>query len=397
MTSDHADARPVQTVLVIGAGVAGGAAAFWLDHHGFDVTMIEKQATTEFDVGYLTDVNALGVDMLKRMGLLDAVREQAVSDPRLRMSVTRNNYVDLPLPSQTTVVSRGVVTQLVHDAAASRVRVTAGTTVTRIEDHPDGVEVTFDDGGTARFDLVVGADGLHSRTRRQIFGEDDTALTRRDLHTIWINVATTDELRSFAATMCYEGDVVTLAYPDRTQHLVCVTTSQPPGDDIESLRSYAAEVIRAGGKAIRPFADAVAVSDDVYLTPFAQVRLDTWSRGRVVLVGDAAHCLDPLSGQGTNTALLGGYTLAGELRRAAGDHEQALRAYEDRLRPYTRLSQEIVAAGALYEAASGLRERLPMVAKGLAEVASTIAGMRPREVLGALRTRPQEYGPHNLA
>lgn len=323
-------------VLISGAGVAGPALAFWLHRHGLRPTVVER-APARRDGGYKVDLRGAAIDVLKRMGLFEAAR---AADTGMR-TVTYLRGDGAPIASldanllmgrrgDDLEVMRTDLIRILHDATAGHVEYVFGDAIAALEDGPDGVDVTFAGGGQRRFDLVIGADGLHSATRRQVLGEvplrhlgayitvfdvpDDLGLDREEV------------FYSTPGRMCF-------AYrtgPEQPAKVGLVFASDEPGLGREGLAErFAAMKWRVPG-----FLAALRSSGDVYFDSLSQVELPRWSAGRVALLGDAAYCPSPASGQGTSMALVGAYVLAGEVAAAAGDHAAGFARYERVLRPY---------------------------------------------------------------
>jgi 2-polyprenyl-6-methoxyphenol hydroxylase-like FAD-dependent oxidoreductase len=208
------------------------------------------------------------------------------------------------------------------------------------------VRVAFERGGPRTFDLVVGADGLHSNVRRLAFGPEEQFL--RHLGT-YVAIFSAENFLGLDDWQVWvrDGTPGYGVYPVRGNSEVRVTfgfESGPLGydhHDTEEQRALVADRLRHVGWEASRWLEAMWEAPDFYLDAVAQTRMDHWARGRVALVGDAGYCPTVLSGQGTSLALVGAYVLADELGRSGGDHTTAFARYEQRMRPFVELNQQI--------------------------------------------------------
>ncbi|MEV0422963.1 FAD-dependent monooxygenase [Streptosporangium canum] len=331
-------------ILISGASIAGTTLAYWLREHGFTPTVVER-ATEVREGGYKIDIRGAALDVVERMGLLEKVRG-------LRTDVRTGSVVDdggRKVASmdgdsfggrvhEDAEVHRGDLARLLHEAA-NGVEYLFGDSIASI----DGTQVTFDSGLVRHFDLVIGADGLHSNTRALAFGPEE-----RFVHDMGYNVS----IFSVPNHLGLDREELTYVGPGRTALLY--STRQDTGakamflwaadgkvrERVEQQRALAQSYSGSGWEVPR-LLDGMADAPDFYFDSLSQVRMDSWHTGRVALVGDAAYCASPASGQGTSLALVGAYVLAGELKRAAGDHTAAFPAYEARMRPFVEANQAL--------------------------------------------------------
>jgi 2-polyprenyl-6-methoxyphenol hydroxylase-like FAD-dependent oxidoreductase len=323
-------------VLISGAGLAGPALAHQLHRHGFRPTVVERAPALR-DGGYKVDIRGAATDVLKRMGLYGAARA-ADTGMRHVTYVNRDGRRIARLDADLLMGRRGDdlevmrtdLTRILYDATAADVDYVFGDSIATLTDGPDGVDVTFESGATRRFDLVVGADGLHSVTRRLAMGE--VPLRHLGAHIAIFDVP--NELGLDREEVFYtEPGRMVFAYatgPDAPAKVGLVFGSDEPRLDREVL----AEKFAGMGWQVPRFLEVLRDTEEVYFDSLSQVELPRYSAGRVVLLGDAAHCPSPSAGQGTSMALVGAYLLAAELAAAGGDHRAAFDAYEARLRPY---------------------------------------------------------------
>lgn len=343
------------TVLISGAGIAGPALAYWLHRHGFTPTVVER-ATTVREGGYKIDVRGAALTVLDRMGLR-ADAEAATTDMQTGTIVDAKGktiaVMDADLfggrDNDDVELMRGDLARLIHDATTGTVEYLFGDSIASLTETADGVDVTFDSGTTRTFGLVVGADGLHSHTRKLTFG-DETPYLRHLGHHIAIHT-TPNHLGLDRREVTHPAPGRTaLVYSTagdtdaKAMYLFASPTTPYDHRDTDHQKRLLAETFEGVGWEVPTLLGTVDDAPDFYFDSISQVHMDTWSRGRVTLVGDAAYCPSPASGQGTSLSLVGAYVLAGELAAADGDHTTAFAAYEQRMRPFAEANQALAAS-----------------------------------------------------
>jgi 2-polyprenyl-6-methoxyphenol hydroxylase-like FAD-dependent oxidoreductase len=344
----------METVLISGAGVAGTALAYWLAHHGFAPTVVEKAPRLR-PGGQAVDVRGVALDVVDRMGILPAVR---AARTRMRgMSVVDGAGNELMRTEEMTYsggrfdsgdveVLRDDLVRLLYERGRPGVEYVFGDAITALHDDDHGVRVTFERGATRTFDVVVGADGLHSAVRRLAFGPEERFLRHLGTYLAVFSAPNFLGLDNWQVWLRDEagGGAV---YPVRDNAELRVTLGFAADrldydhrDNRQQMAIVADRLADAGWETPR-LLKAMWEAPDFYFDAMAQTHLDRWSAGRVVLLGDAGYCPSPLSGQGTSLALAGGYVLAAELAGAGGDHRAGFAGYERRMRPFVALNQAL--------------------------------------------------------
>ncbi len=344
------------TVLISGAGIAGPTLAYWLARYGFAPTLVE-QASGLRTGGYITDFWGVGFDVADRMGLVPrlksagyAVQEvRIVNDSDQRVGGFHMKNFREALDDRFFSILRGDLARTIYGALDGRGETMFGDRIRALREDQNGVCVEFERSPARRFDLVVGADGLHSAARALVFGpeaEFETYLGYCAASFAVSGYPHRDEDTYVA--YCEPGkQVARFALRDgRTVFFVIFAAPAKPAlphHDTSAQKALLHRVLDGMGWECREIRDALDQADEVYCDAVSQIRLGQWHSGRVVLIGDAAFCPSLLAGQGASFAMASAYLLAGELERAGGDYHAAYPAYQDRLQPFIERKQQLAA------------------------------------------------------
>ena len=347
----------MEKILVSGASIAGPAVAYWLQRYGFTVTVVEHAQALRGG-GYPIDIRGTALDVVERMGVYPRLRAAHVDTRRLTFLDVDGAPI-VSLEPQAVVggaegrdieVRRGDLAAALYDATRDDVTYRFGDSIEALDEDADGVEVTFRSGLRRRFDLVIGADGLHSRTRALAFGPEEQF--HRYLGYCFAGFTMPNPLG-----LSHEG--VMWNVPGRAAALYAVgdhpqvhgflnfALPEPPFAafrDPAAQRELVAAVFADDGWEVPDMVRAMRTADDLFFDVISQIRMPAWSRGRVALVGDAAYAPSFLTGQGSSLALVGAYMLAGALATAR-DHGTAFADYERGTRGFVEQNQALVAEG----------------------------------------------------
>ena len=342
-------------VLISGAGVAGLALAYWLDREGFTTTLVER--SPEFRRGgQAVDIRGVALDVVNAMNLLDDARALRTQLKGMSMLDADGNETQRTeertfsagrLDSDDIEIFRDDLCELLMGAMSGRVEFIYDDSIRSIDDQGDRVAVTFASGLDRQFDLLIGADGIYSNVRKQCFDDESTVVA--PLGVVLALFSTPNLIGLIDWQLGHrEGGVGYVIYPshDKRELRIGVGFAIPEpavarGDTGAQKQLVAGQCAHLKGDFPR-FIDAMKVTDQFYYNELAQIRMPSWSKGRVVLAGDAAHCASPFSGQGTSLALVGAFVLVRELVRHWDHPAQAFAAYEHRMRRYVNLNQALV-------------------------------------------------------
>lgn len=338
-------------VLIIGAGIAGSTLAYWLQRAGHEPTLLELAPTLRRG-GYLIDFWGTGFDVAERMGVVPRLLEEgyklteardvasdghkiASLDPQRFVAGTSGRYVS---------ILRADLATAIYDALEEDVETIFGDTVAQLTEGERSVHVEFEHGGEREFDLVVGADGLHSRIRELVFGEESRFERDLGIAVAAFDVAGYSPRDEHVAVM--HGEVGSQAIrvalrDDRTMFMLTFRHQGPiPANDVAAQQELLRTTLAGAGWEIPAILDELPRAGTLYLDRANQIRMPSWTNRRVALIGDAAASPSLLAGQGSALAMVAAYVLAAELAATPGDHRRAFEAYEHRLMPMLRSKQD---------------------------------------------------------
>lgn len=347
--------QPQPTALVSGAGVAGLATAWWLRYFGFDVTVVETAPALRGG-GHAVDIRGAALEVVKAMGLHAALQSQRTRLRGMTLLDRDGHAVGHDdtrtfsagrLDSPDIEIFRDTLCRILSDAAGTPSSTLFDERITGIDDTPSGVMVALAGRPSRRVDLVVGADGVYSALRQQAFAAAPTCL-----HPLGGALAFYSAPNHLALTdrewMYRDADLGVVVYPDASGRELRIgagfgaEVDHALRHDVTAQKALARSKLAGLGGRWRPLVEAIPHADAFYFGELVQVKLPVWHTGRVVLVGDAAHCASPFSGQGTSLALVGAYVLARELSRSPHAPGQAFTRYQTRMQPYVDLNQGLV-------------------------------------------------------
>lgn len=340
--------HPIRTVLISGASVAGPSLAFWLSRFGFEPTIVERSKKLR-EGGYAVDFRGTSMEALRRMELLDAVKAEATNMGDMYY-VDRHDREVATMPaaafSGELEIMRGDLARILYDATKAGAEYIFGDSIAELTDLGDGVEVRFESGRVRSFDLVIGADGLHSNVRRLAFGPEEQFVRDLGLYASIFTVPNRLNL-DYSGRLFSAPGTIAGVYSAR-QNRVARALMFFDGDfgdcdyrDVGAQKQFVRQRFAGQGWHVPQILADMEFAPDFYFDTISQVVIERWSRGRVALLGDAAHCASPLSGMGTGMAVVGAYVLAQELNASPDNRQAAFANYQRRLQPFVDASQTL--------------------------------------------------------
>ncbi|KAI0835618.1 FAD/NAD(P)-binding domain-containing protein [Hypoxylon sp. FL0890] len=351
-------------VLIVGAGVAGPAFAMLLQssNPNHKITVVERSPSLR-TAGQQIDVKNQGVEILKRMGLFETIKSHCVNETGVEVLDSNGKQVAtfginpsgekrITLTNEYEIM-RGDTVKVLYEASLKQnaelkeqgkggdLTYEFDKTITELTQSDNGVDVTFSDGQKKRYDLVVGADGQGSRTRRLAFGaSSDAAFRSLGVHAAYYSIPRSEDEGELARAYSAPGRRLVMTRTSGrpvTQVLLFVMGNEKMRETykepIEKQKQVFEETFRDAGWQVDRLLNGLKTCSDFYAHEVGQIKMTEWSKGRVVLLGDAGYTPSPFTGMGTTGCLIGAYVLAGELARHGGDVNGALKSYEEVARP----------------------------------------------------------------
>jgi 2-polyprenyl-6-methoxyphenol hydroxylase-like FAD-dependent oxidoreductase len=340
----------MKTVLISGAGIAGPTLAYWLKAAAFEPTIVERAPALRSG-GYVIDFWGLGYDLAERMGLLGEInrvgyhaREMRIVDDGSRSVAGFGTEVFSQLTGGRYVtLQRSDLSRLLYKKSMGEVESIFGDAIVSLQEREDCVQVQFERERERRFDLVIGADGLHSRVRTLVFGPQ----SRFEKHLGYAVAAF--EAHGYSP----RDEDIYLMYgrpgrmlgrftlrDNRTLFLfVFVAKRDELPAMLDDQKALLCDLYRHDGWECSAVLRELERAEALYFESVSQIRMPNWSHSRIALAGDAAFCVSLLAGQGSALAMISAYVLAGELAAAAGHYHIAFGRYEKLLRDYINAKQ----------------------------------------------------------
>jgi 2-polyprenyl-6-methoxyphenol hydroxylase-like FAD-dependent oxidoreductase len=342
-------------ILVSGAGMAGLSTGITLGAAGHDVTIVERANHLRVN-GSPIDIRGDAIKVADKMGLLDEIRARRVdmservqfvgSRGELLAELPDSEFNDCP---DDTEIPREDLAHVLRGALDPATSLRFGGSIADLSDDGDGVDVRFASGERQRYDIVVGADGMHSATRRLIFGPEDQFLHHLGLYVALADLPGYAQLDRQNPMYNFPGHMIGIAtYRDKALGTFMFRSSWIDYDyhDLAAQKQILRDAFAGHTEwKVPDVLDAASRDDELYFDSVSQIHMPSWQRGRVVLVGDAAHCASPLSGRGTSLAMTGAWLLAEALRDHPDNVAAAFDQYEREQRPYVSYAQGTAGPG----------------------------------------------------
>lgn len=337
-------------VLISGAGIAGLTTAYWLHQSGHTCTIIEQAKNIRTE-GYMIDFGGSGWDVANKMGLIPALesRQHQVNEihfikPNGKITTTINLkqlYDVAAVAGKFLVLNRRDVVEALYQHVKDDTKICFDTTISAIQQTDELVQVTLSDGSVADYDLVIGADGIHSNLRHIVFGAEYEFTKYLGYHFSIFIIPALETIHD-GYNMYLEPGTQISVYPiDDNQWMIFATMKNDnPTIPKQSERGQTLKnLLKNMGWLCADIGDAITDDTYIFYDTITQIVNPQWSKNRVVLIGDAAHCPTLVSGQGASMAMAGAYFLS----QALDQHpilSDALHEYDAVLRPHINRIQQ---------------------------------------------------------
>lgn len=336
-------------ILIVGTGIAGPTLAYWLRRAGHRPTLVERAPQLRTG-GYLIDFWGAGFEVAERMGIVPELLRRGYRAREVRQVdrdgtriTSMNPEVFVGSQSRYVSLARSDLAAVVYDTLAGEVETIFDETVRAIEDDGRRVHVAFERTAARDFDLVVGADGLHSGVRRLVFGPHGDFERYLGFKIAAFDLVGFRPREESVATLYTEVGHQITSFPMRDDATMIAITFIDEGPEVPATRAEQEALLRSrlagAGWHAPAILEQMSAAQGLYMDRVSQICMPGWSRGRVVLLGDAAACPSLLSGQGSALAMVEAYVLASQLARAP-DHEAAFAGYEQLLAPLLHSKQQ---------------------------------------------------------
>lgn len=335
-------------ILISGASIAGPVLAYWLHRYGFEVVVVERAPELRLG-GQNIDVKGPAWEIIRKMGLEEKIRAANTTEIGLRFVNEKNETLaEFPKESalsmtQELEILRGDLVRILYDATKDKAEYRFGDHITEIKEDDGGVSISFDSGASEEFDLLLIAEGIGSHTRSLVFG-DEPRFVYLGLYTSYFTIDRADSDSRWARWHNAPGGIVYLLRPDnygKTRVCINLRSAEKGYEKLSPAeqKNVLLQAINGTGWESERIKEALKKTGDLYLERLSQVQAPRWSKGRVAMTGDAAYCVTPIGGKGTDLAITGAYILAGELHKNS-NFVNAFEAYENRLRPFVTKTQK---------------------------------------------------------
>jgi len=333
-----------KNILISGAGIAGLTLAYWLQKRGFSPSIIEKRPDLN-DRGYMIDFYGSGFDVADKMGLVDALQAKSNqyqmenvsfvdNQGKARAALSIGQFKDV-MDHRYFPLMRGDLETVIYESVKNNVPVRFGTSIKTLQEQSNGVTAELTDGTSETYDLVIGADGIHSNVRKLLWGDES-----QFNHFLGFYVVCSVIENIFDQPVVCFGhfapNTQTTVYSIGDNKLATFFAFRSELLNIhgrEAQMDALTNVMENSGWVVPQLVESTKHADNFFFDAVAQIQLDQWHKGRISLVGDACQCLTLLAGQGASMGMAGAYTLAEELHNADGDHKIAFPIYQQKLKP----------------------------------------------------------------
>jgi 2-polyprenyl-6-methoxyphenol hydroxylase-like FAD-dependent oxidoreductase len=347
-TSLEMESTNGKTVLVAGASIAGLATAYWLTNLGYHVTVVEL-ATEPRLGGAAINVQGEALASAKRMGIYEQLKANRLQVEQWEFKNADDSTAgemlmqsqDAPLADdapEDIEIERANLVTILGNALQSKVEFLFSNSITALHETADAIHVTFRQGSPRAFDLVFGCDGLHSGVRKLWFGHEADYM--HFMHHYFSLTTVNHSLIPQHTAQLYNvpGKVIMLnAYNGKTDIVFCFFSEDEILYDYRNAdqqRQLVADQFAGQGWRTAELLAEAQQADISYFDKLCQIKMPSWTKGRVALVGDAGYCASAAAGMGASLAMYGAVAVADALEKHDGNFEAAFQEYNQQLRPF---------------------------------------------------------------
>jgi 2-polyprenyl-6-methoxyphenol hydroxylase-like FAD-dependent oxidoreductase len=341
-----------RNILISGAGIAGTALAYWLKRFGFTPTIVESSLKLR-EGGYGIDFWGAGFEVAEKMNIVPDLKQADmgisellfVDENNVRKGTLNYRRIKKLMKGRAITLLRSDLAKIIYQHLDKNIEIIFGDTIDQIEQYDHEVSVTFKSGKVRHFDLVVGADGLHSNVRNLVFGDEAKFEKYYGYYTASFTFENTEDTGKAFLTYNVPNKQAAIYSSNKSKSAFFIFTSPKKllynHHDIEAQKQILRNEFENAGWECAGLISKMDTAPDFYFDTVSQIQMNNWSKDRVTLVGDACDCPSLLSGQGSTLAMVGAYILAGELKEADGNYKTAYAQYQSIFKPFIDSKQKI--------------------------------------------------------
>jgi 2-polyprenyl-6-methoxyphenol hydroxylase-like FAD-dependent oxidoreductase len=341
-----------KNILISGAGIAGLTLAYWLKNFGFNPTVVEHFPRLR-EGGYAIDFWGAGFNVAEKMNIVPDLNKADLKITEVAFVDENNkrkgglNYVKLKklMNYRALTLLRSDLSKVIYNHLDKDVEIIFGDTISKIEQNEKEAAVSFQSGNIRPFDLVIGADGLHSKVRKLVFGNEAQFEKYYGYYTSSFTLENSIPTNGLFLTYNKPNKqaAVYSISGDKAATFFIFASPQKLSYDLHDYEKQK-EILRAefenAGWKCAGILSKIDTAPDFYFDVVSQIQMNRWYQDRVALVGDACDCPSLLSGQGSTLAIIGAYILAGELKEAKGNYKTAFEQYQNIFKPFIDRKQK---------------------------------------------------------
>jgi 2-polyprenyl-6-methoxyphenol hydroxylase-like FAD-dependent oxidoreductase len=341
-----------RNILISGAGIAGTALAYWLERFGFTPTIVETSLKLR-EGGYGIDFWGAGFEVAEKMNIVPDLKQADmgisellfVDENNVRKGTLNYRKIKKLMKGRAITLLRSDLAKIIYQHLDKNIEIIFGDTIDQIEQYDHEVSVTFKSGKVRHFDLVVGADGLHSNVRNLVFGDEAKFEKYYGYYTASFTFENPEDTGKAFLTYNVPNKQAAIYSSNKSKSAFFIFTSPKKllynHHDIEAQKQILRNEFENAGWECADLISKMDTAPDFYFDTVSQIQMNNWSKDRVTLVGDACDCPSLLSGQGSTLAMVGAYILAGELKEADGNYKTAYAQYQSIFKPFIDSKQKI--------------------------------------------------------